>query len=152
MITRRGLLKGALGGAAALILPPTVSENAEAAGRRYWSLDREMCRGIRRTLRVSDFGAVGDGVTDDTAAIARAIKAAHRCCGGTLIFDVPRMIITEPLEFSASNMTYEGAGSLIEMVGDNPGPAFIVIPDPSVHDVFIRNFTVLGNVVNVWSP
>jgi polygalacturonase len=39
----------------------------------------------RRDFRVTDFGAVGDGVTDDSAAIAAAITAASRCGGGRVV-------------------------------------------------------------------
>jgi polygalacturonase len=38
-----------------------------------------------RELRITDFGAVGDGVTDDTAAIAAAIAEAVRCDGGRVV-------------------------------------------------------------------
>jgi hypothetical protein len=38
---RRSFLKGALGLASALVLPPTVTENAEDV-RRFWALDRTM--------------------------------------------------------------------------------------------------------------
>ena len=39
----------------------------------------------RRELRVTDFGAVGDGVSDDSAAIAAAIEAASRRGGGRVV-------------------------------------------------------------------
>lgn len=54
---------------------------------------------------VRDYGAVGDGVTDDTAAIQRAVNAA-RTTGGTLIFPFGRYLVTGPLDFTF------GAGSV----------------------------------------
>lgn len=45
---------------------------------------------------VTDYGAVGDGVTDDTAAILRAIDAAIAADGGVIWFANGSYIIYPP--------------------------------------------------------
>lgn len=68
---------------------------------------------LRRNLAldVSRFGAKGDGVTDDTAAIQRAIDAAA-VAGATVQFDAKRYRITETLTVgdgsSSAVSTYGG--------------------------------------------
>lgn len=53
MLDRRTLLKGIAAAGAALILPPTPAENAEAV-RRYWALDRTMLNPAAGFPQVAD--------------------------------------------------------------------------------------------------
>lgn len=50
------------------------------------------------TLNVKDFGAVGDGVTDDTVAIQSALTAIHTALGGTVYVPAGSYKLTETLE------------------------------------------------------
>jgi parallel beta-helix repeat protein len=56
---------------------------------------------LRQTVSVTDFGAVGDGTTDDTAAIQAAINAVNVAGGGTVLFPDPSPAyrITAPINF-----------------------------------------------------
>ncbi len=96
-IDRRTMLRlGALGLAAPAVLAPAsaagASVSAPAAPRTPADLaaDRIVASVRRprfppRVFRVTDFGAVGDGTTKNTAAFAAAIAACHRSGGGHVV-------------------------------------------------------------------
>jgi hypothetical protein len=56
---------------------------------------------------VRDFGATGDGETDDSAAIKRAIAEAGE---GAIFFPPGRYLITDILEITRGNIVLRGAG------------------------------------------
>jgi hypothetical protein len=66
---------------------------------------------LRDVMSVKDFGAVGDGVADDTAAIQAAINACSESIGGVsqtpiskaVYFPRGRYLITTPLNLTADN-------------------------------------------------
>jgi len=59
-------------------------------------------------LNVRDFGATGDGETDDSAAFVRALSEAG---GKTLLVPPGRYVITEVLEIGTSGTVLRGAGA-----------------------------------------
>jgi hypothetical protein len=69
---------------------------------------------LRDTVSVKDFGAVGDGVTDDTAAIQAAINAANLY---QLKLQIPGTVngykITAPLIIDSLGMCIEGNGEFV---------------------------------------
>lgn len=96
---RRDFLK--LGGAAALATmmapstAPSVALAAEAPRSAGW-------------FDVKDFGATGDGITDDTGAIRAAIDAAHGAGGGVVRFPAG-VYVTATLRLHGS-ITLQGVG------------------------------------------
>jgi len=52
----------------------------------------------KRVVDLKKYGAVGDGVTDDTDAVARAVRAVKRS-GGTLLLPVGTYLIRGPIDF-----------------------------------------------------
>ena len=62
---------------------------------------------VPQVTNVKDFGAVGDGVTDDTAAIRTAIERTPR---GAIYFPAGRYIITDYIRVTRSNLVLRGAG------------------------------------------
>ena len=61
------------------------------------------------TVSVKDFGAVGDGVTDDTAAIQNAINYAASI-GGSVIYFPTAVYVAGMLTISGDNITLMGYG------------------------------------------
>ena len=56
---------------------------------------------------VKDFGAVGDGTTDDTAAFERAVQQAG---GRTILIPAGRHVLTDIIELRAAHTVLRGAG------------------------------------------
>lgn len=64
-------------------------------------------------VKNAPFNAVGDGVTDDTAAIQAAVDFLSS--GGTLVFPTGTYVLTAPITFSAqSNLSLFGYGATIQ--------------------------------------
>tara|TARA_R110000868_G_scaffold411701_1_gene707677 strand:- start:2765 stop:4828 length:2064 start_codon:yes stop_codon:yes gene_type:complete len=61
---------------------------------------------MRDVVSVKDFGAVGDGVTDDTAAIQAALNAAPQYC--TVFFPYGNYIISDELIIPTDNLLITG--------------------------------------------
>jgi len=62
---------------------------------------------------VTRYGAVGDGVTDDTAAIQAAADAVCAAGGGTLVFPAGTYKITSGILFNSGNIVLSGYGATI---------------------------------------
>lgn len=66
---------------------------------------------VRNTVHVKDFGAVGNGTTDDTAAIQAAINYAQTLTGGTAVwFDGGNYRVTATLTVSVERILLRGSG------------------------------------------
>lgn len=77
---------------------------------------RALANWPNNAVSVLDYGAVGDGVTDDYVAITTAIAAA---AGETLIFPSGTYSVTKTIVFDQSNSVIRGTGNVIITMPDN---------------------------------
>ena len=78
------------------------------------------------------FGAVGDGIHDDTAAIASALKAGQAAGGNAVVyFPAGRYNVSSTLPVTGSDYTIEGSGyvSILQWSG-LPGGTVFSVQDP----------------------
>ena len=96
-------------------------------------------------VNVKEFGATGNGVTDDTAAIQTAVNAS---AGKTLLFPQGVYIVTTVNIIS--NISITGAGtdlSIIKRKSSSPGTGSIFACDGK-YDITINDITFDGNKAN----
>lgn len=74
-----------------------------------------------RTLSVRDFGAVGDGITDDSAAFLKALAQVDGTTPTLLLIPPGRYLLTDILDLRKSHLTVRGAG---------PQLTTLVLPKP----------------------
>ncbi|MBF7142928.1 MULTISPECIES: putative Ig domain-containing protein [Pseudomonas] len=108
-------------------------------------------------FNVKDFGAVGDGVTDDTAAMQAAIDAASAAGGGTVFVPSGTFIVSageEPSDGclmlkSNVHMEGEGAGLTTVKVADGSNTKITGVIRSAygeeTHDFGLSNLTIDGN-------
>jgi hypothetical protein len=123
---------------------------------------------LRDTVSVKDFGAVGDGVTNDASAINKAITAAIANGGGTVYFPAGTYKCSTRIGtfVNANNITLLGYGAEIQnFAGINVAgllqfgnAALDVNGMYSVYATTVTNLSILGikftssNVFNVTNP
>lgn len=89
------------------------------------AINRPINQKLSESVSVKDFGAVGDGVTNDTTAIQNALDYVYNAGGGRVYVPAGTYKTLLPL-IVLSNVTFEGdgAGSVIyQAYGSDPGDA-----------------------------
>lgn len=101
------------------------------------------------TLNASDYGAKGDGVTDDQPAIQAAILAAYNAGGGIVQLDFGTFAVARTVQMR-TGVTLRGAGrdktKLLSTSTTNSGVIFLVNSTTTgQNDLTIEDLTVDGN-------
>ncbi len=109
---------------------------------------------------VSDYGAVGNGIADDTAEIQAAIDAAYAAGGGTVYLGAGTYKVSGTSDKSdgalrlLDNVTLQGAGmgvTIIKVQDGNPYNLTGIVRTPFneiTHDVAMYDLTLDGNRAN----
>ena len=101
---------------------------------------------LRETVSVKDFGAVGDGVTDDTAAIQAAIDSLST--GGAVYFPEGVYSISASLVVNSPNITLYGDGASQSTI-QSTSPSFWLIRYTDNADYLtVRGIYLKGSAVD----
>lgn len=129
--TRRQLINGALAVAGAAAASPLLAPTASAAPRPYvvsvptlpWPAANDIVARTKlpvfpdQTFSVLDYGAKGDGKTDNTAAIKKAIETANARGGGHVV--VPKGTFVTGAVYLKSNVDLHlAAGAVLKFGSD----------------------------------
>ncbi|PWT95921.1 MAG: hypothetical protein C5B53_10580 [Candidatus Melainabacteria bacterium] len=98
------------------------------------------------TLNVRDFGAVGDGVTDDTAAIQNCINAAQANREGVLF---PAGTYLHTGVITANGIGLKGVGGASILLANNPTSSAVVLTgvSPSIQNLVINSQPAGSNTI-----
>ena len=88
----------------------TAATIGASSGNGAAAVARTLANRFADVVNVKDFGAVGDGVADDTAAIQAAINFAASRNGGYVNIPSGTYKVTSPIEITSSNIKIEGNG------------------------------------------
>jgi hypothetical protein len=98
---------------------------------------------LAQTVSIKDFGAIGDGVTNDTTAIQNAVNSAYSS-GVDLYIPAGTYLITSTITLANNSLTMYGEG-WSSVIKKNAGVDGIVITG---NYCVLRDFTVDGNSQN----
>lgn len=143
-----GIANGGTGTTTATGASQTLQYLAQGTG----ALARSIASKFTDTVSVKDYGAVGDGVTDDTTAIQAAIDAAP--AGAKVFFPAGQYEITSSILITKS-VTLSGAASTtiqympgITLTGYHRGMIIIQPTTQDVTGVRVENLVLDGNRQN----
>jgi len=123
---------------------PSVAGNVAYTPAGTGAVTTDVETKLRESVSVKDFGAVGDGVADDTAEIQAAVDAVGAAGGGTLTIPVGTYLVSSSITVG-SNTHIRGRGEII--LDDNADCSVISI-NASSSNVSIKDISIDGNRLN----
>lgn len=103
---------------------------------------------LRDFVSVKDFGAVGDGVTDDTAAIQAAIDAVGSAGGGSVYIPVGTYKLTDSLTVSNDYVALIGDGSSASVLLGSDPTKWIIKFNANADHMLIDSLWIKGSAVS----
>jgi len=102
-------------------------------------------------INVKDYGAVGNGVHDDTAAIQAALNTANTSGGGIVVFD-GTMLVSSPLTVGA-NTIFRGSGQQSKLIVSpnfqanafTTGVTMVIFVEGTATGIVIQDMTIDGS-------
>jgi hypothetical protein len=101
---------------------------------------------MRETVSVKDFGAVGNGVADDTLAVQSAINAIAAAGGGVVLFPQGTYGVTSTITISSNNTTLQGQGdgTQIKYIGSAQIDYLLYGAATATENIIIQDMRLLG--------
>lgn len=96
---------------------------------------------------VIDFGATGDGVTDDTSAIQAAVASVCAVGGGIVYYPVGTYLISATLTVTCDNVTFQGDGQLASVILAAPAMAASNVIDVTGAAFSMRDMAVTSTSI-----
>lgn len=101
---------------------------------------------LQEIVSVKDFGAVGDGITNDSAAVQAAVDAIKFTTGGTIYFPVGTYLCNAIIDGNKDiDLLGDGPASVIKSALNNE---FAIQYERTFRTAFLRNLTVAGTNKN----
>ncbi len=97
---------------------------------------------------VLSYGALGNGIHDDTAAINSAITAVRNAGGGILFFPSGTYIVSSPITALGSNITFQGCGASSSIKLKNSANCLLINTATIYSNITFRDLDFDGNGAN----
>lgn len=97
-------------------------------------------------LTLADFGAVGDGITDDTTAVINAINSCHELCLGDGTSGLGRFLISQTITIENSLSIYGFGKDNAFVIPDafSGTIVFVVSPNSLLNNYHFNNFSIVS--------
>jgi len=148
----------AQGAAIAVLNGPAGAANVGYTPAGTGAVARTVQGKLRESVSVKDFGAVGDGVTNDAAACQAAITSVDTGTGGTVYFPKGTYLLGSTLTITNGGVHLVGASrpSTTLMASHSTGPVIRILNSYShVHNMTVtatnaRNIGAAGRNIGIW--